>query len=77
MISKLARLFLFLFLSFFALYFLFLSIISISIGFGNIERPGFWMPIVCGVLILLLMTSIIRLMLYLYKQTQDKEKGYI
>ncbi len=74
MIKKLAPLFLLLFLSIFTLYLTFLSITSISIGLINIERSGFWMPILCGLLIFCLTIFIIRLILYIFRQMRAKDK---
>jgi hypothetical protein len=72
MIRKLARVFLLSFLSLLTLYLTFLSIISISTGLTNTDRPGFWMPIMCGMLILCLTTFPIRLMLYIVRQGKDR-----
>jgi hypothetical protein len=74
MIKKIARLLLISFLSLFTLYLVFFSVISVSIGFANSERPGFWMPIVWGTLIFCLGLFIIRLIVYLFKQMKAKEK---
>jgi hypothetical protein len=74
MIKKLALLLLVFFLSFLTLYLVFLSVISVSIGFANAERPGFWMPILWGVLIFSLGIFIIRLIVHLFRQIKAKEK---
>jgi len=74
MIKKLARLLLIFFLSFLTLYLVFVSVISVSIGFANSERPGFWMPILWGVLIFCLGVFIARLIVYLFKQIKAKAK---
>jgi len=74
MIKKLAVLFLLLFLSIFTLYLIFLSITFIYIGMINIERSGFWMPILCGLLIFFLTIFIIRLIRYIFRQTKAKDK---
>jgi len=74
MIKKLARLLLIFLLSLLTLYLVFVSVISVSIGFANAERPGFWMPILWGVLIFCLGLFIIRLIVYLFKQMKAKEK---
>lgn len=74
MIKKLARLFLLSFLSLLTLYLMLLSFISISMGLTNAERPGFWMPILCGILILSLSIFIIRLILYIVKQSRVKDR---
>jgi hypothetical protein len=74
MMKKLARLLIIVVLSFFTLYLIFLSVVSVSIGFANAVRPGFWMPIVWGLLILCLGLFIIRWIVYLFKQMKTKEK---
>ena len=74
MIKKIAHLLLIFLLSFFTFYLVFVSVISVSIGFANSERPGFWMPILWGVLIFCLGLFIIRLIGYLFKQMKAKEK---
>jgi len=74
MIKKLALLFLLFFFSIFTLYLIFLSITSISIGLINIERSGFWMPILCGLLIFFLTIFMIRLIRYIFQQTKVKDK---
>jgi len=74
MIRKIARLFLMFFLSVFTLYLVFLSVISVSIGFANSERPGFWMPVLWGALIFSFGLFIIRLIVHLFKQMKAKEK---
>jgi len=74
MIKKLALLFLLFFTSIFSLYLTFLSIASISIGLSNIEKSGFWMPILCGLLIFFLTIFMIRLTLYIFRQMKAKDK---
>jgi len=74
MIKKLALLFLLFFFSILTIYLIFLSITSISIGLINIERYGFWMPILCGLLIFFLTIFMIRLIRYIFKQTKAKDK---
>ena len=74
MMKKLVRLLIILVLSFFTLYLIFLSVISVSVGFVNSDRPGFWMPILCGLLIFCIDLYIIKLLIYLFKQTKAKEK---
>jgi len=74
MIKKLALLFLLLLLSIFTLYLIFLSITSIYIGMINIERSGFWMPILCGLLIFFLTIFMIRFIGYIFRQTKAKDK---
>ena len=74
MMKKLFRSLIILVLSLFTLYLIFLSVISVSLGFVNSDRPGFWMPILCGLLIFLIDLYIIKLIVYLFKQTKAKEK---
>lgn len=61
-------------LSFFSLYLMMLSGISIFIGFTNIHKTGFWMPILCGGLILFLSIFLIRLILYIIKRARSRDK---
>ena len=75
MIKRLAPLFLLVFLSLFTLYLIFLSVISISIGLANTDVRGFWMPILCGLLILCLTIFLIRLIIYIFRQMKSKD-GY-
>jgi hypothetical protein len=72
--KKLFRSLIILVLSLFTLYLIFLSVISVSLGFVNSDRPGFWMPILCGFLLLFLDLYIIKLIVYLLKQAKAKEK---
>jgi len=74
MIKKLALLFLLFFFSILTLYLTFLSITSIAIGLINIEKTGFWMPILCGLLIFFLTIFMIRLIRYIFRQTKAKDK---
>ena len=75
MIKKLAPLFLLVFLSLFTLYLIFLSVVSISIGLANTDARGFWMPLLCGLLILCLTIFLIRLIIYIFRQMKPKD-GY-
>jgi hypothetical protein len=72
--KKLVRLLIILVLSLFTLYLIFLSVISVSVGFVNSDRPGFWMPILCGLIIFCIDLYIIKLIVYLFRQTKAKEK---
>ena len=74
MIKKGILLFLLFLVSIFTLYLAFLSITSISIGLANTERSGFWMPILCGVLILCLILFIIKLLVYIVRKMVAKDK---
>jgi hypothetical protein len=72
MMKKLFRSLIILVLSLFTLYLIFLSVISVSLGFVNSDRPGFWMPILCGFLLFLIDLYIIKIIFYLLKQTKAK-----
>jgi hypothetical protein len=72
--KKLFRSLIIMVISLFTLYLIFLSVISVSLGFVNSDRPGFWMPILCGFLLFFLDLYIIKLIVYLFKQTKAKEK---
>ena len=72
--KKLVRLLIILVLSLFTLYLIFLSLISVSVGFVNSDRPGFWMPILCGLLIFCINLYIIKLIVYLLRQRKAREK---
>lgn len=74
MIRKLLRLLLLSFLSLLTLYILLLSFVSISMGVTNTDRPGFWMPILSGLLVLWLSIYIIRLIIYIAGQSKVKER---
>ena len=74
MMKKLVRLLIILVLSSFTLYLILLSMISVSVGFVNSDRPGFWMPILCGVLLFCIDLYVIKLTVRLLKQTKAKEK---
>jgi predicted tellurium resistance membrane protein TerC len=74
MIRKLLRLLLLSFLSLLTLYILLLSFVSISMGVINTDRPGFWMPILSGLLVLWLSIYIIRLIIYIAGQSKVKER---
>jgi hypothetical protein len=74
MIKKIIRFLFLLFLSLSTLYLILISTISILIGLGNTQRPGFWMPILCGGLILILASFLIRLIVYIIRQARAKDK---
>ena len=74
MIKKLVLSFLLFFLSSLTLYLIFLSVISISIGLANTDRPGFWMPVMCGLLIFCLTIFLVRLIISIFKQTKSKDE---
>jgi len=74
MINKLGLHFLLFFLSLFTLYLIFLSVMSISIGLANTAIPGFWMPILCGLLIFSLAIFTVRLIIYIFKQSRAKDR---
>jgi hypothetical protein len=74
MIKKIVRFLFLLFLSLSTLYLILISTISILVGLGNTHRPGFWMPILCGGLILILVSFLIRLIIYIIRQARAKAK---
>lgn len=74
MIRKIARLLSLAFLALFSVYLILVSGTSIFIGFTNTHRAGFWMPIVCGGLILSLTSFLIRLIVYIIRQARSKDK---
>jgi len=74
MIKKIALLFLLVLCSIITLYLILVSILSISTGFINIQKSGFWMPILCGLLIFFVTVFMIRLILYILRQINGKEQ---
>ena len=74
MIRKIVRFLSLVFLVFFSLYLILVSGTSIYIGFTSSHRAGFWMPIVCGVLLLILTSFLIRLIVYIIRQARSKDK---
>jgi hypothetical protein len=72
MIGKLLRLLLLSFLSLLTVYILLLAFVSISMGLTNTDRPGFWMPILCGLLVFGLSIYVIRLIVYIVRQSHVK-----
>jgi len=74
MIRKLAPFLLLFLLSLLTLYLIFISVVSISIGLTNTDTRGFWMPVVCGLLILCLTTFLIRLIIYIYNQMKARDR---
>jgi hypothetical protein len=74
MIRKIARFLFLVFLSLFSAYFILVAGISISIGLTNTHRAGFWMPILCGGLLLILTSFLVRLIIYIIRQARSKEK---
>lgn len=74
MIHKIARFLSLVFLAIFSVYLILVSSISIFIGFTNTHRAGFWMPILCGGLILLLTSFLVRLIVYIIRQARSRDK---
>jgi len=74
MMKKLFRSLIIVVLSLLKLYLIFISVISVSLGFVNSDRPGFWMPILCGLLIFLIGLYMLKLIVYLFKRTRAKGK---
>jgi hypothetical protein len=74
MISKIVRFLSLVFLALFSVYLILVSGISLFIGFTNTHRAGFWMPIVCGGLLLSLTSFLVRLIVYIIRQARSKDK---
>jgi hypothetical protein len=74
MIYKIARFLFIVFLSLLSLYLALVSGTSLYIGFTNTHRVGFWMPILCGILVLILTGFLIRLIVYLIKKARSRDK---
>jgi hypothetical protein len=74
MIYKIARFLFLIFLSLLSLYLALVSGISLYIGFTNTHRVGFWMPIVCGILLLILASFLIRLIVYIIRQARSRDR---
>ena len=74
MIHKIARFLFLVFLSLFSVYLILVSGISIFIGFTNTHRAGCWMPILCGGLLLILTSFLVRLIVYIIRQGRSRDK---
>jgi len=74
MIPKIARFLSLVFLSLFCAYLIFISGISLFIGLTNTRRTGFWVPILCGLLLLILTSFLVRLIVYIIRQARSSEK---
>ena len=74
MMLKIARFLSLIFLSLFCAYLVFISGISLVIGLANRHRPGFWMPILCGFLLLILISFLVRLIVYIIRQARSRDK---
>jgi len=74
MIKKTVRLVFLLLLSFLALYLAFVAIISIVTGLTSMEKSGFWMPLLCGALLLYLAVLIARFIIYIVQHMKAKER---
>lgn len=74
MIQKIARYLFLVLLSGLSLYLILMSVISIVIGFVNTHKAGFWVPILCGILLLILTSFLIRLIAYIIKRTRSGDK---
>ena len=55
-------------------YLLFIAIVCIWVGFHHLLQNGFWMPILCGLLVLWLSIYIIRLIVHIVGQSNVKER---
>jgi hypothetical protein len=76
MIYKIARFLFLVFLSLLSLYLTLMSGISIFIGLTSTHRAGFWMPIVCGGLLLILTSFLVRLIIYIIMQARSRDKYF-
>jgi len=74
MIPKIVRFLSLVFLGLFRVYLIIVSGTSIFIGFTNTHRAGFWLPIVCGGLLLILTSFLVRLIVYIIRQTRSRDK---
>jgi hypothetical protein len=74
MILKIVRFISLILLFLFSAYLVFISGISLVVGFTNTHRPGFWMPILCGFLILILVSFLARLIVYIIRRPKSREK---
>ena len=74
MIPKIVRFLSLVFLGLFSVYLIIVSGTSIFIGFTNTHRAGFWLPIVCGGLLLILTSFLVRLIVYIIRQTRSRDK---
>ena len=54
-------------------YLIFLAITSLYIGLAHAERPGFWMPIAFGLLVLCLTVFLVRLIVHIGRKTKDRD----
>jgi hypothetical protein len=61
-------------LSLFGAYLLFISGISLFIGLTNMHRPGSWMPILCGFLLLILISFLVRLIVYIIRHARSRDR---
>jgi hypothetical protein len=74
MIPKIARFLALVFLCLFCAYLIFISGISLFIGLTNTHRTGFWMPILCGLLLLALTSFLVRLIVCIIRQARPRDK---
>jgi hypothetical protein len=74
MILKLARFLSLVLLVLFCAYLTFISGISFLIGLTNMNRSGFWMPILCGFLLLILISFLVRLIVFIIRGARSRDK---
>ena len=73
MIKRIVRFCILALLSFFSAYLIFLAITSSYIGLAHAERPGFWMPIFFGLLVLCLAVLLIRLIVHIGRKAKNRD----
>ena len=73
MIKRIVRFCIIVLITFSSAYLIFLAITSIYIGLAHAERPGFWMPIAFGLLVLCLTVSLIRLIVHIGRKAKNRD----
>jgi len=76
MIRKIARFLFLAVLALLSLYLILVSGVSIFVGLTHTHRAGFWMPVVCGGLLLILTSFLVRLIIYIIRQARSKDKYF-
>lgn len=74
MMPKIARFLSLVFLSLVCAYLILISGISLFMGLANTHRTGFWMPILCGLLLLILISFLVRLIIYIIRRARTSDK---
>ena len=73
MIKRIVRFCILVLLSLSSAYLIFLAITSIYIGLAHAQRPGFWMPIAFGLLVLCLTVLLIRLIVHISRKAKGRD----